>query len=58
MNQSNNAVALPGSDLSNSKIAYIEAGWHNDIVSRARESFTQKMAGRGVTEIELFSQSG
>ena len=58
MNQSNNAVALPGSDLSNSTIAYIEAGWHNDIVSRARESFTQKMAGRGVTEIKLFSVPG
>ena len=58
MNQSNTAVPLTGSDLSTSKIAYIEAGWHNDIVSRARQTFTQKMSERGVSDIELFTVPG
>jgi 6,7-dimethyl-8-ribityllumazine synthase len=58
MNQSNNAVKLSGSDISSSSIAYIEAGWHNDIVSRARQTFTEKMSTRGVSNIELFSVPG
>lgn len=58
MNQSNTAVQLSGSDLSTSSIAYIEAGWHNDIVSRARQTFTEKMNERGVSSIELFSVPG
>ncbi len=47
-----------GGDISNSRIAYIEAGWHNDIVSQARHAFTNKLKERGVVDIELYSVPG
>jgi len=47
-----------GGDISQARIAYIEAGWHNDIVSRARESFTTKIAEHGVSSIDVHSVPG
>lgn len=51
-------LQLAGGDLSNSRIAYIEAGWHNDIVSQARITFTEKLKDRGITNIDLASVPG
>ncbi|OED44739.1 hypothetical protein AB833_00855 [Chromatiales bacterium (ex Bugula neritina AB1)] len=47
-----------GGDFSNARIAYIEASWHNDIVSQARTSFTEKLNERGITDIRLFTVPG
>lgn len=60
MNQSNKTATLQiaGGDVSKSRVAYIEAGWHNDIVSQARTTFTEKLKERGVTDVELFSVPG
>jgi len=58
MNQSNSKIAaLPG-DLSQARIGYIEAGWHNDIVSQARLSFSEKLAEYGVSQIDVFDVPG
>ena len=60
MNQTNLSpnLQIAGGDISNSRVAYIEAGWHNDIVSQARASFTEKLKDRGITNIELASVPG
>lgn len=47
-----------GGDISTSRIAYIEANWHNDIVSQARQTFTEKVKERGITDIDLYSVPG
>ena len=57
MNQPSIAPQI-GGDFSNSRIAYIEASWHNDIVSQARSSFTSHMNERGVTDIQLSTVPG
>jgi len=58
MNQSNSKIAaLPG-DFSKTRIGYIEAGWHNDIVSQARVSFSEKLAEYGVSQIDVFDVPG
>lgn len=42
------------------RIAFIEAGWHSEIVANAREAFVDAMAGHGIAagDIELFSVPG
>ena len=59
MNQTNLSpnLQIAGGDISNSRVAYIEAGWHNDIVSQARASFTEKLKDRGITNICLLYTS-
>lgn len=52
------SLQLAGGDISNSRVAYIEAGWHNDIVSQARTTFTEKLKDRGITNIDLASVPG
>ncbi len=44
----------------NQKIAFIQAGWHNDIVGEARKSFIEKMKEAGATtdKIEIFDVPG
>lgn len=51
-------LQFAGGDFSSARIAYIEAGWHNDIVSQARATFTEKLKESDVTNIELFSVPG
>lgn len=60
MNQpsTNSAVTQLGADLSQSRVAYIEASWHHDIVSQARTTFTAKVSERGVSQIDVFSVPG
>jgi len=57
MNQpsSTSAVTQLGADLSHSRVAYIEASWHHDIVSQARTTFTEKVAERGISQIDVFA---
>jgi len=47
-------------DLKNTRIAWIEACWHQDIVSQARLSFIKSMAANGLVEsnIEVFEVPG
>ena len=42
------------------RIAFIEAGWHAEIVANAREAFVESMAGHGVaaTDIEHVAVPG
>jgi 6,7-dimethyl-8-ribityllumazine synthase len=44
----------------NQKIAFIQAGWHADIVAQARKSFIAKMkeAGMNDNQIEIFDVPG
>jgi len=44
----------------NQKIAFIQAGWHSDIVGQARESFIKKMkeAGADSDDIAVFDVPG
>jgi 6,7-dimethyl-8-ribityllumazine synthase len=60
MNQpsSTSAVTQLGADLSHSRVAYIEASWHHDIVSQARTTFTEKVAERGISQIDVFAVPG
>jgi len=58
MNQPSILPQSSGHDFSNARIAYIEAGWHNDIVSQARGSFTDVVAGYGLTQIDVFDVPG
>ncbi len=55
MNQTSK-VKLP----TNQKIAFIQAGWHADIVAQARKSFIAKMKEAGVSEnkIDIFDVPG
>ncbi len=57
MNQPSIAPQI-GGDFSNARIAYIEANWHNDIVSQARTSFTRSLNARGITDIQLSTVPG
>ena len=52
------AVTQFGADLSQSRVAYIEASWHHDIVSQARTTFTEKVSERGVTQIDVSAVPG
>ena len=47
-------------DVSHARIAYIEVGWHNDIVSQARHAFIERIAMRGIgaDQVELISVPG
>ena len=56
MNQTN--IAPISGDFSNARIAYIEAGWHNDIVSQARVAFTEMLSEHGINQIELSEVPG
>ena len=47
-----------GGDFSKARIAYIEAGWHNDIVSQARVAFTEKVAEYGISAIDVCDVPG
>jgi len=47
-----------GHDFSSARIAYIEAGWHNDIVSQARKTFTSKVAEYGINKIDVSDVPG
>jgi len=47
-----------GGNLSTARIAYIEAGWHNDIVSQARVAFAEKVSQHGINQIDLCSVPG
>jgi len=47
-----------GGDFSNARIAYIEAGWHNDIVSQARAAFTDKVSEYGISSIDVCDVPG
>ncbi len=60
MNQpsTTSAVTQFGADLSQSRIAYIEASWHHDIVGQARTTFTEKVSERGITQIDVFAVPG
>ncbi len=53
MNQTNH---LP----TNQKIAFIQAGWHADIVAEARKSFTNDLEQAGIlsSKIEIFDVPG
>ncbi|HPD82492.1 MAG: 6,7-dimethyl-8-ribityllumazine synthase [Alphaproteobacteria bacterium] len=44
----------------NQKIAFVQAGWHADIVGEGRKSFIKEMATKGVSEskIEIFDVPG
>ena len=57
MNQTQ-VTPLTGGDFSRSRIAYIEAGWHNDIVSQARVAFTDKVSEYGITAIDVCDVPG
>ena len=52
------AVTQFGAEISQSRIAYIEASWHSDIVQQARRTFTEKVSERGVSQIDLFTVPG
>ncbi len=45
-------------DFSKARIAYIEAGWHNDIVSQARVAFTKDVSEYGITQIDVIDVPG
>lgn len=47
-------------DLSFARIAYIEASWHQDIVSQARLTFTEEVTRQGIlaTNIDLVQVPG
>lgn len=62
MNQSD-LVSLShpdGSPAGVSRIAFIQAGWHPDIVGRAREGFLAELATHGITsdQVEVFDVPG
>lgn len=60
MNQpsTTSAVTQFGADLSQSRIAYIEASWHHDIVSQALITFKEKVAERGISQIDVSAVPG
>lgn len=51
---------LPLRNVSEIRIAYIEASWHHDIVERARPAFTDKLATQGILEsqVDLYQVPG
>ncbi len=57
MNQPQIAPHMVG-DFTQARIAYIEAGWHNDIVSQARVAFIDKVSEYGITQIDVIDVPG
>jgi len=57
-NHSNHADASPG--LPGSRIAFIQAGWHSDIVDQCRLSFLAEIGrlGHAGSEIDFFEVAG
>lgn len=41
-------MTTPSNPLSGNRVAFIQAGWHGDIVGQAREAFLTEMAKHGV----------
>ena len=58
MNQQNSSVQVESlpvqtADFSNARVAWIEACWHQDIVSQARQAFIADMAERGMASSQI-----
>lgn len=47
------STQIDRSSFPEAKVAYIEACWHQDIVSQARFSFTRKVAEHGIGEAQI-----
>ena len=65
MNQSNFVASKPNKLnstllLAGKRIAYIQAGWHKDIVEQGLKSFTNHLASQGIgkDQIDLFNVPG
>ncbi|RZL11736.1 MAG: 6,7-dimethyl-8-ribityllumazine synthase [Rubrivivax sp.] len=63
MNQSDLASLSPSAEAAGQqarRIAFIQAGWHEDIVGRAREGFLAELAAQGVAPdlVDIFDVPG